>query len=82
MAAMPIDQQAKFVDKFMKIKDLSDPAKVEKLLGRFSAMYDVKNSESTGQGQSPLLNLFQGSSSGISSMSESTYLAIAKLRAH
>jgi hypothetical protein len=79
MAAMPIDQQAKFVDRFMKIKDLSDPAKVEKLLGRFSAMYDVRNSQSTGQGQSPLLNLFQGSSSGIS---DATYLAIAKLRAH
>ncbi|MBR0950582.1 DUF1217 domain-containing protein [Bradyrhizobium canariense] len=79
MAAMPIDQQAKFVDRFMKIKDLSDPAKVAKLLSRFSAMYDVKNSQSTGQGQSPLLNLFQGSSSGIS---DSTYLAIAKLRTH
>ncbi|MDD1517056.1 MULTISPECIES: DUF1217 domain-containing protein [Bradyrhizobium] len=79
MAAMPIDQQAKFVDRFMKIKDLSDPAKVEKLLGRFSAMYDVKNSQSTGQAQSPLLDLFQGSSSGIS---QSTFLAIAKLRAH
>ncbi|MGY8637971.1 DUF1217 domain-containing protein [Bradyrhizobium sp. 14AA] len=77
MAAMPIDQQAKFVDKFMKIKDLSDPAKVEKLLNRFSAMYDVRNSQTTGQGQSPLLNLFQGSSSGFS---ESTFLAIAKLR--
>ncbi|UPJ45681.1 DUF1217 domain-containing protein [Bradyrhizobium sp. 40] len=79
MAAMPIDQQAKFVDRFMKIKDLSDPAKVAKLLNRFSAMYDIRNSQSTGQGQSPLLNLFQGSSSGIS---DSTYLAIAKLRAH
>ncbi|EHR03530.1 DUF1217 domain-containing protein [Bradyrhizobium sp. WSM471] len=79
MAAMPIDQQAKFVDRFMKIKDLSDPAKVTKLLNRFSAMYDIRNSQSTGQGQSPLLNLFQGSSSGIS---DSTYLAIAKLRAH
>lgn len=79
MAAMPIDQQAKFVDRFMKIKDLSDPAKVEKLLGRFSAMYDVKNSQSTGQARSPLLDLFQGSSSGIS---QSTFLAIAKLRAH
>ena len=79
MAAMPIDQQAKFVDKFMKIKDLSDPAKVTKLLDRFSAMYDVKNSQSTGQSQSPLLNLFQGSSSGIS---DATYLAIAKLRTH
>src|SRR3954463_3067276 len=77
MAAMPIDQQAKFVDRFMKIKDLSDPAKVTKLLNRFSAMYDIRNSQSTGQGQSPLLNLFQGSGSGIS---DSTYLAIAKLR--
>jgi hypothetical protein len=78
MAAMPIDQQAKFVDKFMKIKDLSDPAKVEKLLSRFSAMYDIRNSQST---QSPLLDLFQGSSSAISGVSESTFLAIAKLRA-
>src|SRR3954467_13363812 len=77
MAAMPIDQQAKLVDRFMKIKDLSDPAKVTKLLSRFSAMYDIRNSQSTGQGQSPLLNLFQGSGSGIS---DSTYLAIAKLR--
>lgn len=82
MASMQIDQQAKVVDKFMKIKDLSDPAKVEKLLSRFSAMYDVRNSQSIGQGQSPLLNLFQGSSSGISGISESTFLAIAKLRAH
>jgi hypothetical protein len=79
MAAMPIDQQAKFVDRFMKIKDMSDPAKVAKLLSRFSAMYDIRNSQSTGQGQSPLLNLFQGSGSGIS---DSTYLAIAKLRTH
>jgi len=77
MAAMPIDQQAKFVDKFMKIKDLSDPTKVAKLLNRFSAMYDVKNNQSSGQVQSPLLNLFQGSNSGIS---DATYLAIAKLR--
>jgi hypothetical protein len=77
MAAMPIDQQAKYVDRFMKIKDLSDPAKVAKLLNRFSAMYDIRNSQSTDQAQSPLLNLFQGSSSGIS---DSTYLAIAKLR--
>lgn len=79
---MQIDQQAKVVDKFMKIKDLSDPAKVAKLLSRFSAMYDVRNSQSIDQGQSPLLNLFQGSSSGISGISESTFLAIAKLRAH
>lgn len=59
MAAMPIDQQAKFVDRFMKIKDLSDPAKVEKLLGRFSAMYDIRNSESVGQAQSPCSTSFR-----------------------
>jgi hypothetical protein len=77
MSAMPIDQQAKFVDKLMKIKDLSDPAKLAKLLNRFTAMYDIRNNQSAGQAQSPLLDLFQGSSSGIS---DSTYLAIAKLR--
>ncbi|KJC37841.1 DUF1217 domain-containing protein [Bradyrhizobium sp. LTSP857] len=80
MAAMPIDQQAKFVDKILKVKDLSDPAKVEKLLSRFTAMYDLKNGQSTDQ--SPVLDLFQGSGSTISGISESTFLAIAKLRAH
>ncbi len=59
MASMQIDQQAKVVDKFMKIKDLSDPAKVEKLLSRFSAMYDVRNGESIGQGQSPCSTSFK-----------------------
>ncbi|MCK1385130.1 DUF1217 domain-containing protein [Bradyrhizobium sp. 21] len=77
MAAMQIDQQAKFVDRFMKIKDLSDPVKLEKLLNRFSAMYDIKNNPSFGQSQSPLLNLMQGSGSGFS---DSTYLAIARLQ--
>jgi hypothetical protein len=78
MAAMPIDQQAKIMDKILKVKDLSDPAKLEKLLSRFSAMYDIKNN--TAQAQSPVLDLYQGSSSGISGFSDSTYLAIAKLR--
>jgi hypothetical protein len=79
MAAMPIDQQAKLMDKILNVKDLSDPAKLEKLLSRFSAMYDIKNN--TAQAQSPLLDLYQGSSSGVSGFSDSTYLAIAKLRA-
>jgi hypothetical protein len=78
MAATPIDQQAKLMDKIFKVKDLSDPAKLEKLLSRFSAIYDIKNN--TAQAQSPVLDLYQGSSSGISGFSDSTYLAIAKLR--
>ncbi|MGX4804618.1 DUF1217 domain-containing protein [Bradyrhizobium guangdongense] len=79
MASMQIDQQAKIVEKYLNIKDLSDPAKVAKLLSRFSAMYDAKNASQT---YSPVLDLFQGSSSRTSGFSESTYLAMAKMKAN
>ncbi|WP_234684092.1 DUF1217 domain-containing protein [Bradyrhizobium monzae] len=79
MAAMQIDQQAKIVEKYLNLKDLSDPTKLSKLLSRFSAMYDARNASQT---YSPVLDLFQGSSStGVSGFSESTYLAMAKMRA-
>jgi hypothetical protein len=78
MASMQIDQQAKIVEKYLNLKDLGDPAKVSKLLSRFSAMYDAKNASQT---YSPVLDLFQGSSSGTSGFNESTYLAMAKMRA-
>lgn len=77
MASMQIDQQAKIVEKYLKIKDLSDPAKVAKLLDRFSAMYDAANSSQT---YSPTLDLFQGSSSGTTGFNDSLYLAMAKMR--
>ena len=41
---MAVDQQAKVVEKYLKLKDLGDPAKLGKLLGRFAVMYDLKNS--------------------------------------
>ncbi|MBR0779099.1 DUF1217 domain-containing protein [Bradyrhizobium diazoefficiens] len=75
MAAMDIDQQAKVVEKYIKIKDLGDPTKVAKLLNRFSAMYDAKNADQT---YSPVLDLYQGSNSGVQNLSDSSYLAIAK----
>ncbi|MET4259942.1 hypothetical protein ABIC09_004900 [Bradyrhizobium sp. S3.12.5] len=78
MASMQIDQQAKIVEKYLNLKDLGDPSKVAKLLNRFSAMYDARNASQT---YSPVLDLFQGSSSGTSGFSESTYLAMAKMRA-
>ena len=78
MASMQIDQQAKIVEKYLNLKDLGDPTKVAKLLSRFSAMYDAKNASQT---YSPVLDLYQGSSSGTSGISESTYLAMAKMRA-
>lgn len=78
MASMQIDQQAKIVEKYLNLRDLGDPTKVAKLLSRFSAMYDARNASQT---YSPVLDLFQGTSSGTSGFSESTYLAMAKMRA-
>jgi len=39
-----IDQQAALLNKVLKIRDLQDPAKVEKLVERFTSQYDVSNS--------------------------------------
>jgi hypothetical protein len=41
VGAMDIDQQAKVVEKHLNLKDLADPAKLAKLLNRFSALYDI-----------------------------------------
>jgi hypothetical protein len=54
---MNVDQQAKVVEKYLKLKDLADPDKLAKLLGRFSAMYDIKNSTTT---TSAALSILQG----------------------
>jgi hypothetical protein len=71
-SAQPVDQQAKIVEKYLDLHDLTDPAKLGKLLGRFSVMYDLKNSQSS----SSALTILQGSSTGFT---EDTYLAIAQL---
>ncbi|SEH42821.1 DUF1217 domain-containing protein [Tardiphaga sp. OK245] len=73
VGAMDVDQQAKVVEKYLKLSDLKDPAKLTKLLGRFSAMYDLKNGTTE---TSPALSLLQGSGAGIG---ESTFQAIARL---
>ncbi len=39
-----IDAQAALLSKVVRIKDLQDPAKVEKLVERFTSQYDVANS--------------------------------------
>ena len=70
---MDIDRQAKVVEKYLHLKDLTDPAKVGKLLSRFTAMYDVKNNAPT---MSPALAILTGPGAGIS---QDTFLAIARL---
>lgn len=42
-SSMDIDRQAKMVESKLDLKDLQDPAKVDKLLTRFTAMYDMAN---------------------------------------
>ncbi|UGV26195.1 DUF1217 domain-containing protein [Rhodopseudomonas boonkerdii] len=72
VGAMDIDQQAKVVEKHLNLKDLADPAKLAKLLNRFSALYDIKNG--TGVASSPVITLYQGG--GL--LSNTAFAAVAK----
>ena len=73
IGAMDIDQQAKLVEKYLDLKDLADPAKLKKLLNRFSALYDMKNG--TAAASSPVVTLFQGGGR----LSDSLFAAVAKM---
>ena len=73
VGSMAVDQQAKVVQKYLNLKDLKDPAKLEKLLNRFSVMYDLKtNSPSVP----PALALMQGSAT---TMGQDALTSIAQL---
>ncbi len=72
VGAMDIDQQAKVVEKHLDLKDLADPAKLSKLLNRFSALYDIKNGQTAAS--SPVITLYQGG--GL--LSNTAFAAIAK----
>lgn len=45
IGTMDVDRQAKLVTKYLNLEDLADAGKLAKLLNRFTAMYDMKNSE-------------------------------------
>lgn len=55
MSLADIEIQADMITKKLNLADLQDPAKVEKFVARFSALYDINNASST---TSPLLSLF------------------------
>lgn len=74
VANMDIDQQAKLVEKYMTLSDLTNPDKLAKLLQRFTIMYDMKNSSGA---DNPVLGLFGNSSATISG---DTLMAIAQLK--
>jgi len=59
-----LDIQVRNLEKFLKVEDLQDPKKVDKLIQRFSAMWDMNNSSSSTT--SPILMLFgQSTEQGI-----------------
>ncbi|KPH05571.1 DUF1217 domain-containing protein (plasmid) [Rhizobium acidisoli] len=70
---MDVDKQAEMVNNFIDIKDLADPDKVDDLIKRFTAMYDVANGTGT---TSSALSILTGSAS----ISADTLLAMAQLK--
>ena len=53
MSSMDVDKQVSMLQKFIDLKDLGDPTKVDKLVKRFTAMYDIQNSTT----QAPALQI-------------------------
>ena len=60
---MDIDKQADLYAKFVDLADFQDPAKVQDLMTRFTAMYDA--TETTARVSNPSLSLFSSSSNNI-----------------
>ncbi|MBB3592273.1 hypothetical protein FHX08_002617 [Rhizobium sp. BK529] len=56
MSSMDVAKQVDLLGRFVKLEDLQDPKKVDKLLKRFTAMYDIQNNTQ----QSPALQLLTG----------------------
>lgn len=46
-AQADVDTQARMIEKRLDLADFKDPAKVEKFLARFTALYDINNPQST-----------------------------------
>lgn len=74
-----IDVQVRNLEKRIDIKDLQDPKKVEKLIQRFTAMWDMNNAPVTAT--SPVLSLFdQGQNNDGVGVSVDLMMSISKLR--
>lgn len=75
-AKADIDVQVRQLEKLIDIKDFQDPKKVDMLIQRFSAMWDMNNASPSTM--SPILTLFnQSSEQGIG---VDLMMSIAKLR--
>lgn len=59
MSNADIDTQAKMITNKLTLTDLQDPAKVNKMIAQYAALYDATNSTASS---SPILQILQGSS--------------------
>lgn len=73
-SSMDLEKQAATVEKFVELDQLSDPDYVQKVIQRFTALYDSQN----GAANSPALSVLQG---GSYSINPDTLLAVAQLSA-
>ncbi|MPR12975.1 DUF1217 domain-containing protein [Microvirga tunisiensis] len=71
-----LDLQVRNLEKHINIKDLQDPKKVDKLIRRFSAMWDMNNASATDV--APVLTLF--SEPAEAGISVDLMMSITKLR--
>ncbi|WP_244625298.1 DUF1217 domain-containing protein [Rhizobium daejeonense] len=72
-ASQDVEKQASTVKKFIDLEKLQDPEYVEKLVKRFTALYDTENGTTNSAALSVL--------SGVNSISADTLLAVAQLSA-
>lgn len=63
-SSMAVEKQAALVEKFMPLSDLKDPAKVTKMINKFTALYDTQNSSASSSALSILNG--SGAATGIS----------------
>jgi len=75
MSNMDVTRQAAMLEKLFPVKDLHDAGKVDKLLKRFSAVFDAANGGSTASAASAILT--RGAGIG---MSADLMLSIAQLK--
>lgn len=79
-SAQSIETQAATVKKLLDIKDLQDPKKVEKIIQKFTAKYDIANAGASGA-YDPVATLWQNmTSGGPVSIGTDIYNSLFKLR--
>jgi hypothetical protein len=73
-----IDTQAATINNILNIKDLQDPTKVQKLVERFTAMWDASGNNASSS-QSPAVSLLSGRNTASAGFSTNLMLSIAQL---